>query len=121
MPARTVTIDLPALQLDTRCEVEKGVHKLIRDKFSDVVQKWFRQVPSNPDYYFYCPETPVVSTFISDSFQNYSLIPILILVLLNIDIPNQNSVDPDQLASSERFTLFNRQHAIPLCSMESCH
>ena len=61
MPAKTVTIDLPALQLETRCEVEKGVHKLIRDKFSDVVQKWFRQVPSNPDYYFYCPETPVVS------------------------------------------------------------
>ena len=91
MPAKTVTIDLPALQLETRCEVEKGVHKLIRDKFSDVVQKWFRQVPSNPDYYFYCPETPVVS-FINDSFQDYTLIPILILVLLNIDIPNQKQL-----------------------------
>ena len=61
LPTRTVTLDLPALQLDSGCEAEKGVHELIKDKFYDVVQKWFRPVPANPDYYFYCPETPLVS------------------------------------------------------------
>ena len=60
LPCKTVTLDLPALQLENLCESVRGLHQLIKDKFSDVVQKWFRQVPAYPDYYFYCPETLMV-------------------------------------------------------------
>ena len=61
LPCKTVTLDLPALQLENPCESVRGLHQLIKDKFADAVQKWFRQVPSCPDYYFYCPETLMVS------------------------------------------------------------
>ena len=37
------------------CEFTEGSHNLVKNKFIDIVQKWFKQVPSNPDYYIYCP------------------------------------------------------------------
>lgn len=40
------------------CEFIEGSHALVKNKFLDIVQKWFKPVPSNPDYYIYCPETP---------------------------------------------------------------
>ncbi|CAG2218549.1 SZT2 [Mytilus edulis] len=41
--------------LNYPCEFTEGSHNLVKNKFIDIVQKWFKQVPSNPDYYIYCP------------------------------------------------------------------
>ncbi|KAJ8305511.1 LOW QUALITY PROTEIN: hypothetical protein KUTeg_016056 [Tegillarca granosa] len=38
------------------CEYLPGLHSLIQNKFMDIIQKWFRVVPTNPDYFFYCPD-----------------------------------------------------------------
>lgn len=60
IPKVTLTFDLSLLHLELPCEPLKDIHQLIKDKFLDTVQKWFRQVPANQDYYFYCPEHTLV-------------------------------------------------------------
>ncbi|XP_053393950.1 KICSTOR complex protein SZT2-like isoform X2 [Mercenaria mercenaria] len=66
LPKVTLTFDLSLLHLDLPCEPLKDLHQLIKDKFLDIVQKWFRQVPSSPDYYFYCPDTAQSEGELSD-------------------------------------------------------
>ncbi|XP_056893432.1 KICSTOR complex protein SZT2 isoform X1 [Takifugu flavidus] len=46
---------LKLLQIQPQCEVYPDLHKIIQDKFTDVFSQYFRPVPSNPHYYFYCP------------------------------------------------------------------
>jgi len=60
IPNVSLTIDLSNLDLDRPCEPVRD-HNLVKDKFQDVVMKWFRPVPTNPEYYYYCPETMEVS------------------------------------------------------------
>ncbi|KAL4236752.1 KICSTOR complex protein szt2 [Mactra antiquata] len=59
IPKVTLNFDLSLLQLEVPCERVKNLHDLIKSKFLDTVNKWFRQIPSSPDYYVYCPETAV--------------------------------------------------------------
>lgn len=58
IPNVTMNIDLPTLDLERPCDQVKD-HELVKDKFQDVVLKWFRPVQSNPEYYYYCPEVNV--------------------------------------------------------------
>ncbi|XP_060584658.1 uncharacterized protein LOC132740711 [Ruditapes philippinarum] len=66
LPKVTLTLDLSLLHLELPCEPLKDLHQLIKDKFLDTVQKWFRQVPSSRDYYFYCPEAAQSEGELSD-------------------------------------------------------
>lgn len=47
--------------LNHPCEFTQGSHNLVKNKFSDIVQKWFKPVPTNPDYYIYSPVNGPVS------------------------------------------------------------
>ncbi|XP_069378746.1 KICSTOR complex protein SZT2 isoform X8 [Paralichthys olivaceus] len=46
---------LTLLQTHPRCEVHPDLHKIIQDKFMEIVSQYFKTVPSNPHYFFYCP------------------------------------------------------------------
>ncbi|XP_068600053.1 KICSTOR complex protein SZT2 [Brachionichthys hirsutus] len=46
---------LTLLQSQPKCEVCPELHKMIQDKFMDIVSQHFKAVPSNPHYFFYCP------------------------------------------------------------------
>ncbi|XP_041648166.1 KICSTOR complex protein SZT2 isoform X2 [Cheilinus undulatus] len=46
---------LTLLQTQPKCEVYPDLHKIIQDKFMEIVSRYFRAVPSNPHYFFYCP------------------------------------------------------------------
>ena len=37
------------------CEDTKGLHDLIRKKFTEIMGKHFQPVPTNPDFFYYCP------------------------------------------------------------------
>ena len=37
------------------CEDTKGLHDLIRKKFTDIMGTHFQPVPANSDFFFYCP------------------------------------------------------------------
>uniref|UniRef100_A0A3Q3F4P2 SZT2 subunit of KICSTOR complex n=1 Tax=Labrus bergylta TaxID=56723 RepID=A0A3Q3F4P2_9LABR len=37
------------------CEVYPDLHKVVQDKFMEIVCQYFKTVPSNPHYFFYCP------------------------------------------------------------------
>ncbi|XP_050400458.2 KICSTOR complex protein SZT2 [Patella vulgata] len=51
------TISLSNLvALDKPCEHSSGLSNLLSEKFLEITKKWFRPVPSNPDYYYYFPE-----------------------------------------------------------------
>ncbi|XP_062252253.1 KICSTOR complex protein SZT2 isoform X5 [Platichthys flesus] len=46
---------LTLLQTQPKCEVYPDLHKIIQDKFMEIVSRYFKTVPSNPHYFFYCP------------------------------------------------------------------
>ncbi|XP_035504823.1 KICSTOR complex protein SZT2 isoform X3 [Scophthalmus maximus] len=46
---------LTLLQSQPKCEVYPDLHKIIQDKFMEIVSQYFKTVPSNPHYFFYCP------------------------------------------------------------------
>lgn len=50
-------IRLTPHSLTDSCEYFIGLHDIIRNKFLDIVNKWFKVVPSSPDFYFYCPDS----------------------------------------------------------------
>ncbi|XP_068449279.1 KICSTOR complex protein SZT2 isoform X2 [Clinocottus analis] len=43
------------LQTQPKCEVYPDLHAIIQDKFMGIVSQYFKTVPSNPHYFFYCP------------------------------------------------------------------
>ncbi|XP_072246292.1 KICSTOR complex protein SZT2 isoform X3 [Leuresthes tenuis] len=45
---------LNLLQTQPKCEVYPDLHKIIQDKFMEILSQYFKCVPSNPHYYFYC-------------------------------------------------------------------
>ncbi|XP_036969602.1 KICSTOR complex protein SZT2 isoform X3 [Acanthopagrus latus] len=45
------------LQTQPKCEVYPDLHKIIQDKFMEIVSQYFKTVPSNPHYFFYCPSS----------------------------------------------------------------
>ncbi|XP_075997679.1 KICSTOR complex protein SZT2 isoform X4 [Genypterus blacodes] len=46
------------LQTQQKCEVYTDLHKIIQDKFMEVISQYFKTVPSSPHYFFYCPPSP---------------------------------------------------------------
>ncbi|KAG8003235.1 KICSTOR complex protein SZT2 [Nibea albiflora] len=48
---------LTLLQTQPKCEVYPDLHKIIQDKFMGIVSQYFKTVPSNPHYFFYCPSS----------------------------------------------------------------
>ncbi|XP_039985270.1 KICSTOR complex protein SZT2 isoform X9 [Xiphias gladius] len=46
---------LTLLQTQPQCEVYPDLHKIVQDKFMEILSQYFKTVPSNPYYYFYCP------------------------------------------------------------------
>ncbi|XP_056315330.1 LOW QUALITY PROTEIN: KICSTOR complex protein SZT2 [Danio aesculapii] len=45
---------LTLLQSQQKCEVFPDLHKIIQDKFMEIGAQYFKTVPSNPHYFFYC-------------------------------------------------------------------
>ncbi|XP_058634055.1 KICSTOR complex protein SZT2 isoform X16 [Onychostoma macrolepis] len=45
---------LSLLQSQQKCEVYPDLHKIIQDKFMEIGAQYFKTVPSNPHYFFYC-------------------------------------------------------------------
>uniref|UniRef100_A0A671X8H5 SZT2 subunit of KICSTOR complex n=1 Tax=Sparus aurata TaxID=8175 RepID=A0A671X8H5_SPAAU len=48
---------LTLLQTQPKCEVYPDLHKIIQDKFMEIISQYFKTVPSNPHYFFYCPSS----------------------------------------------------------------
>ncbi|KAL2090034.1 hypothetical protein ACEWY4_014722 [Coilia grayii] len=46
---------LSLLSTQQKCEVYPDLHKIIQDKFMEIGAQYFKTVPSNPHYFFYCP------------------------------------------------------------------
>ncbi|XP_030582788.1 KICSTOR complex protein SZT2 isoform X3 [Archocentrus centrarchus] len=46
---------LTLLQTQPKCEVYPDLHKIIQDKFMEILSQYFKSVPSNPHYFFYSP------------------------------------------------------------------
>nr|XP_046248822.1 KICSTOR complex protein SZT2 isoform X2 [Scatophagus argus] len=55
--AKILEFPLTLLQTQPKCEVYPDLHKIIQDKFMDIVSQYFKPVPSNPYYFFYCPSS----------------------------------------------------------------
>ncbi|KAF7203797.1 KICSTOR complex protein SZT2 isoform X2 [Nothobranchius furzeri] len=53
--SRTPEFPLSLLQTQPRCAVHPDVHTIIQEKFMDILSQYFKCVPSNPHYFFYCP------------------------------------------------------------------
>ena len=84
-------IKLVSRTLPDKCEQYAGLHDIIKDKFLDIVNKWFKAVPSAPDFYFYCPdyvpmENNVIIFLVVIKFVNV-LLEFYIVLLLSIS-PN---------------------------------
>ncbi|XP_070764616.1 KICSTOR complex protein SZT2 [Enoplosus armatus] len=53
--AKIPEFPLTPLQTQPKCEVYPDLHQIIQDKFTEIVSQYFKTVPSNPHYFFYCP------------------------------------------------------------------
>ncbi|XP_061894627.1 KICSTOR complex protein SZT2-like isoform X3 [Entelurus aequoreus] len=53
--SRLPVFPLEMLQTHPTCDMCPGVHKIIQEKFVGIVSHYFKPVPSNPHYFFYCP------------------------------------------------------------------
>ncbi|XP_070816668.1 KICSTOR complex protein SZT2 isoform X4 [Chaetodon trifascialis] len=59
-PTKTTKIPefpLTLLQTQPKCEVHPDLHRIIQDKFMEIVSQYFKTVPSNPHYFYYCPSS----------------------------------------------------------------
>ncbi|XP_066518983.1 KICSTOR complex protein SZT2 [Hoplias malabaricus] len=54
---RVPEFPLSLLHSQQKCEVYPDLHKIIQDKFVDIGAQYFKNVPSNPHYFFYCPQS----------------------------------------------------------------
>ncbi|XP_041861304.1 KICSTOR complex protein SZT2 isoform X2 [Melanotaenia boesemani] len=52
--SKTSEFPLTLLQTQPKCEVFPDLHKIIQDKFLEILSRYFKSVPSNPHYFFYC-------------------------------------------------------------------
>ncbi|XP_051789206.1 KICSTOR complex protein SZT2 isoform X2 [Erpetoichthys calabaricus] len=46
---------LSLLHTNQKCELYPDLHQIIQDKFQEIGAQYFKIVPSNPHYFFYCP------------------------------------------------------------------
>ncbi|XP_042078063.1 KICSTOR complex protein SZT2 isoform X8 [Haplochromis burtoni] len=46
---------LTLLQTQPACDVYPDLHKIIQDKFMEILSQYFKSVPSNPHYFYYSP------------------------------------------------------------------
>ncbi|XP_060723793.1 KICSTOR complex protein SZT2 isoform X5 [Tachysurus vachellii] len=54
---RVPEFPLSLLHSQQECEVYPNLHKIIQDKFMEIGAQHFKTVPSNPHYFFYCPQS----------------------------------------------------------------
>ncbi|XP_047669774.1 KICSTOR complex protein SZT2 isoform X6 [Tachysurus fulvidraco] len=54
---RVPEFPLSLLHSQQECEVYPNLHKIIQDKFLEIGAQHFKTVPSNPHYFFYCPQS----------------------------------------------------------------
>ncbi|XP_053353565.1 KICSTOR complex protein SZT2 isoform X1 [Clarias gariepinus] len=54
---RVPEFPLSLLQPQQKCEAYPDLHKIIQDKFIAIGAQHFKTVPSNPHYFFYCPQS----------------------------------------------------------------
>uniref|UniRef100_A0A8D3E146 SZT2 subunit of KICSTOR complex n=1 Tax=Scophthalmus maximus TaxID=52904 RepID=A0A8D3E146_SCOMX len=59
---------LTLLQSQPKCEVYPDLHKIIQDKFMEIVSQYFKTVPSNPHYFFYCPPSTKKESYDNEQF-----------------------------------------------------
>ncbi|XP_061593384.1 KICSTOR complex protein SZT2 isoform X2 [Cololabis saira] len=55
--ARILQFPLSLLQTQPRRDTCPDLHSVVQDKFVEILSQFFRSVPSNPHYFFYCPST----------------------------------------------------------------
>ncbi|XP_041357997.1 KICSTOR complex protein SZT2-like isoform X2 [Gigantopelta aegis] len=55
LPKTSFTLNFPLVGSNP-CETQTGLRDLVMAKFMDMVQKWFRPIPSHPDYYYFYPQ-----------------------------------------------------------------
>lgn len=72
IPRGRIRLVPPALS--EKCETYPGLHDIIRNKFLDIVNKWFKVVPSAHDYYFYCPDYSPMDNNVSFFWTKYVII-----------------------------------------------
>ncbi|XP_034169219.2 KICSTOR complex protein SZT2 isoform X4 [Pangasianodon hypophthalmus] len=48
---------LSLLHSQQKCEVYPDLHKIVQEKFTEIGAQHFKTVPSNPHYFFYCPQS----------------------------------------------------------------
>lgn len=72
IPRGRIRLVPPALS--EKCETYPGLHDIIRNKFLDIVNKWFKVVPSAHDYYFYCPDYSPMDNNVSFFLTKYVII-----------------------------------------------
>ncbi|TRZ02061.1 hypothetical protein DNTS_016329 [Danionella cerebrum] len=53
-PPKIPEFPLSLLQSQQKCEAYPDLHKIIQDKFMEIGAQYFKTVPSNPHYFFYC-------------------------------------------------------------------
>uniref|UniRef100_A0A3P8USC8 SZT2 subunit of KICSTOR complex n=1 Tax=Cynoglossus semilaevis TaxID=244447 RepID=A0A3P8USC8_CYNSE len=53
--SKVLEFPLSLLQSQPKCEVYPELHRIIQDKFMEILSQYFKAVPSNPHYFFYCP------------------------------------------------------------------
>lgn len=51
---------LDILKSDDVCEAAPSLHQLIQTQFEQIINQFFKQVKTNPDYYFFCPSSHLV-------------------------------------------------------------
>ncbi|XP_029004504.1 KICSTOR complex protein SZT2 isoform X3 [Betta splendens] len=55
--AKIPDFPLTLLQTQPKCELYPDLHNIIQGKFMQIVSQYFKMVPSNPHYFFYCPSS----------------------------------------------------------------
>ncbi|XP_067679134.1 KICSTOR complex protein SZT2-like [Haliotis asinina] len=72
LPKVSTTLTIP-LKGACPCDMVDGLRELVRSKFLGIVQKWFRPVPSHPDFYFYCSESMLQDVSLEESQEDGEL------------------------------------------------
>ncbi|XP_071119812.1 KICSTOR complex protein SZT2-like [Haliotis cracherodii] len=66
LPKVSTTLTIP-LKGACPCDIIDGLRELVRSKFLGIVQKWFRPVPTHPDFYFYCSDSMLQDVSLEES------------------------------------------------------
>ncbi|KAK3091384.1 hypothetical protein FSP39_019468 [Pinctada imbricata] len=108
LPNGTHSLKVDSMQ---PCEPLVELQKLIKNKFMDIAQRWFKVVPSDPNFYFYCPESVPVRERQEGAVDESTIFqePEFNFIEPKTEFPDKKSNNPDiasiasQLDSQESF------------------